>query len=182
MVGVRARPKVMLIGGPSHSLCSPQKHDRTHTTMTSLTAFQRSLQREALPADLWTNDYFVPRVVQAYGNLVAWFADAQQQDMAPSQAAALTTERYLDLARNVAMLLATNAITEVSEEAVASAKHRWAGQVDAWVALGTRVEALHQAYREGSDELVTNRAEKLWVALDTRSRAITGQTLEKVIA
>ena len=150
--------------------------------MTSLTAFQRSLQREALPADLWTNDYFVPRVVQSWGNLVAWFSDAQQKDMAPSAAAALTTERYLELARNTAMLLACNGVSDISEEAEASAKHRWAGQVDAWVALGTRVESLHQAYREGSDALVTARAEKLWVALDTRSRAVTGQTLEKVIA
>lgn len=151
--------------------------------MTSLSDYQKALQRDsvALPADLWSNDYFVPRVVQAYGNLVAWFSDAQQQDMAPSEAAALTTERYASLAQVTAMLLASNGISEVSEEATLSAKHRWAGQVDAWVALGTRVEAVHQAYREGSDELIAARAEKLWVALDTRSRAVTGRTLDKVI-
>jgi hypothetical protein len=144
-----------------------------------LSTYQSTLP--TLPADLVSDDYLVPAVVEHWGTLVGAQAEALANDQTESEWSDVVEARYAALAQHVAQLLTCHNVTELSEEAAASGKHRWATKIDPWIALGTRVDSVHQAYRNQTPEKVGPAAERLWVALDARCKALTGKTFKEVL-
>ncbi len=132
--------------------------------MNNLKKLQKTLP--TLPEERASLDTLVPTTVEDYGILVG-VGNGHPHE-------------YKHLLVDTAELLGLLGIDTVSEDAVESASHRWTSTVDPWVAVGTRVEALHRAYRQ--DESVVSAAERLWAALEFRCKAITGQTLSEVLA
>lgn len=131
---------------------------------------QRKL--EVVNDDEYTLEHQVPAIVQAWGLAVGASAVSQQPEL---------KQMYGGVALRVARLLETLGVTEVSEEAVESVSKRWATNVNAWVAVGNRVTALHDAWRYEQHEDISRIAERLWAALEARSQAITGSKFEDVL-
>lgn len=129
---------------------------------------QRSLS--VIPDYEYALEHQVPAIVQAWGITVGVPADDQEA----------LRHTYGGLALRVARLLETLGITEINEDATASVSKRWARMVNEWVAVGARVDALHQAYREAPEDIPT-AAQRLWAVLEVRSLAITGSEFKDVL-
>lgn len=148
--------------------------------MIKLSDYQKTLP--VLPHTLQTNDYLVPDLVLEWGKLVGVQASAQASSWSAPDVHMETVARYRELCRTTALLLQVHGIKQPSQEAIDSAKHRWAVKIDSYVALEARVSAVHQAYRQDETEQIAPRAEKLWAALETRCLSVTGQSLDEVLA
>jgi hypothetical protein len=148
--------------------------------MIKLADYQKTLP--VLPHTLQTNDYLVPDLVLEWGKLVGVQASAEAGQWAAPDVHLETIARYVELCRTAGLLLQSHGIHALSPEAAESAKHRWAVKIDPWVALGARVDSVHQAYRQEEFDLIPERAQKLWAALESRCLAITGQSLDEVLA
>lgn len=129
---------------------------------------QRSL--EVVSDDEYTLEHQVPAIVQAWGLLVG----------TPAKERELLQGMYGGLGLRVARLLETCGVTEVSEEATDSVSKRWAKAVNPWVAVGARVAALHDAFREAPEDIPT-AAERLWAVLEYRASSITGIEFKDVL-
>jgi hypothetical protein len=148
--------------------------------MIKLVDYQRTLP--VLPHTLQTNDYLVPDLVLEWGKLVGVQASAEAGNWSAPDTHLETIARYRELCRTAALLLQVHRVTAIGTEALESAKHRWATKIDPWVALDSRVTSVFQAYRQEEAELIPGRAEKLWAALESRCLAVTGQSLDEVLA
>lgn len=142
-----------------------------------LSTYQKTLP--ALPEQLINEQYLVPAIVQDWGRVIGTQADALASDMTPAQVLDQVAVHYKHTAQGVALLLRMHGVSELSEDAAASAKHRWASKIDPWVSVDARVVALHQAYRQ--EAAVIPAAEKLWAGLEARCTAITGRTFKEVL-
>lgn len=132
---------------------------------------QQKLEPLADEAD-YGLDMQIPGIVQAWGLTVGISSVEDPKAL---------TKMYGGLALRVARLLETLGITEVSEEARGNVNNRWSETVNHWVAVGNRVNALHDAWRYENHEDIVNLAQRVWAALEHRSPAITGQELKDVL-
>lgn len=148
--------------------------------MIKLADYQKTLP--VLPHTLQTNAYLVPDLVLEWGKLVGVQASAEAGNWSGADTQLEVIARYLELCRTTALLLQAHGIRVISAEAVDSAKTRWSSKIDPYVALEARVSSVHQAYRQDEPESVGIRAEKLWAALEARCLAVTGQSLDEVLA
>lgn len=142
--------------------------------MAKKTNLLQHLQRQLpdMPSEQEASlDYYIPAIVKQWGQLVGTSATEPL----------VLEDEYLDLAVRLARLLEFLSITEISEEAVESVSKRWAVNVSPWVAVGNRVTALHDAWRQDNIEDIGYVAQKLWAALDARSVAITGHAFAEVV-
>lgn len=129
---------------------------------------QRSLQ--VVSDEEYQLEAQVPAIVQAWGLLVG----------IPSSERELLQGTYGGLGLRVARLLETCGVTEISEEALESVSKRWAKAVNPWVAVGARIAALHDSFREAPEDVPT-AAERLWAVLEYRASAITGVEFKDVL-
>lgn len=148
--------------------------------MIKLVDYQKTLP--VLPHTLQTNDYLVPDLVMEWGKLVGVQASAEAGQWSGADTQLEIIARYRELCRTAALLLQAHNVRTLSPEAVESAKTRWSAKIDAYVALEARVSSVHQAYRQDEGETIPNKAEKLWAALESRCLAVTGQSLDEVLA
>lgn len=148
--------------------------------MIKLADYQKTLP--VLPHTLQTNDYLVSDLVLEWGKLVGVQASAEAGNWSAPDQHLETIARYRELCRTTALFLQAMNVKQLSPEAVESAKHRWAAKIDPWVALGARVQSVHQAYRQDELPNISPAVEKLWAALESRCLAITGQSLDEVLA
>jgi len=148
--------------------------------MIKLTDYQKTLP--VLPHTLQTNDYLVPDLVLEWGKLVGVQASAVAGDWSAPDTHLETIARYRELCRTAALLLQAHHVSTIGAEALESTKHRWATKIDPWVALDARVSSVFQSYRQEEGNLIPAKAEKLWAALESRCLAVTGQSLDEVLA
>lgn len=144
-----------------------------------LAAYQKTLP--TLPPILQSNDYLVPDLVLEWGKLVGAQSSAVASEWTEDEYTATVVDRYRALCTTTALLLHAHHVHSISAEAVASATHRWALKIDPWVALGARVDSVHQAYRHREDDGVAAGAEKLWAALENRCQSVTGKSFSEVL-
>lgn len=148
--------------------------------MIKLADYQKTLP--VLPHTLQTNDYLVSDLVLEWGKLVGVQASAEAGQWAAPDVQLETIARYRELCRTTALFLQAMNVQQLSPEAIESSKHRWASKIDPWVAIGARVTSVHQAYRQDELPNIRPAVEKLWAALESRCLAITGQSLDEVLA